>query len=140
MHQPLRILLVDDDEVDALLVERAVKRTELPIQLQRASNGAEALALLEAKSDSEQPPFDIVFLDLNMPIMGGFEFLETVRNSENLRSLVVFVLSTSNHEEDLANAYRLGVAGYLVKSTVSPEYGRLVALLDSYANAVTLPR
>lgn len=137
MTPPYQVLLVEDDEVDALFVQRAVKRTSSDIELTRAVNGQAALELLRKAVPAERP--GLLLVDLNMPVMGGLEFLEHLRGDPQLSKLTAFVLTTSNHEREIARAYELGVAGYLLKSDVSPGYERLVDLLDTYATVVTPP-
>jgi CheY-like chemotaxis protein len=81
----------------------------------------------------------IVLLDLNMPRMDGFEFLRALRTDQALQDLVVFVLSTSEAETDRSRAYHENIAGYVVKSSVGSQFGRLARLLLTYQTAVTLP-
>lgn len=85
-----------------------------------------------------EQPF-VVLLDLNMPRMTGIEFLREVRMDPKLRSTIVFVLTTSNDEQDRRASYDLNVAGYLVKDDVGPDYARVLELLERYSNTVTFP-
>ena len=74
-----------------------------------------------------------------MPRMDGFEFLQALRSDPRLRDLVVFVLSTSEADADRTRAYHQNIAGYLVKSSVGPQFARLARMLLSYQSVVTLP-
>jgi len=75
-----------------------------------------------------------------MPVMNGFEFLEYVRESPSLQDTVIFILTTSNDDNDRTRAYENNVAGYMVKSAVGPQFAKLAYLMDAYRNAVELNR
>ena len=110
------VLLVEDDDVDVMNVKRAFKKQNIELPVHVAKNGVEALELLRLGGDN---PFSngstVILLDLNMPKMGGLEFLSELRSDPSLRSFVVYVLTTSNQESDLRGAYDLNVAGYILK-------------------------
>lgn len=98
----LHILLVDDDEVDVMNVQRAFKKNNIINPLYTAGNGLEALTLL--RGDGTTPPIPstrrLILLDLNMPKMNGLEFLRTLREDPELRALTVVVLTTSDDDRD----------------------------------------
>ncbi|MGB0732896.1 MAG: response regulator, partial [Pontibacterium sp.] len=81
----------------------------------------------------------IVLLDLNMPRMNGFEFLEELRADQQLKRTIVFVLTTSNDDTDRARAYENAIAGYMVKSQVGPQFKKLTQLINSYQQTVSFP-
>ena len=139
MNNPMNILLVEDDDVAAESVIRSLRKVSPQIDVEVAENGKAALELLGGLGEATKinKPF-LVLLDLNMPVMNGFEFLEHIRNSENLSDIVVFVLTTSNDDRDKTAAYHHNVAGYMVKSAVGPQFSKLAHLLDSYQHAVSL--
>ena len=91
------ILLVEDDQIDAMIVKRALKEIKVTNQLDIAADGEEALALLQ-KPDNEKP--GIILLDLNMPRMNGFEFLQTIKQDKFLKRIPVVVLTSSSEEQD----------------------------------------
>ena len=111
------ILLVEDDDVDILNVQRAFKKMNYPNPLYVAHNGVEALDMLRGTNGVSKlsPTPRIVLLDINMPMMNGLEFLKEIRQDKELQSLSAFVLTTSSDHHDLAEAYSSHVAGYLVK-------------------------
>ena len=136
---PVKILLVDDDDVDAEMVVRGFRshRDANPITI--AENGIEGLEILRRNgNDPYSKPF-LILLDLNMPGMNGFEFLDELRDDPKLRDSIVFVLTTSNAEADRARSYRKNVAGYIVKSNVGPSFKKAVDLIDCYWATVTMP-
>jgi CheY-like chemotaxis protein len=131
------ILLVDDDDVDAMGIERALKKLKIANPMIRARDGIEALALLQ-KPDCIELPY-LILLDINMPRMNGFEFLDQIRKNPALSSSVVFVLTTSDDDEDKISAYQKHVAGYIVKKKVEDGFVPLIDMLDHYWRIVELP-
>lgn len=134
------ILLVDDDEVDKISIRRALRRLEQSLDIIDAGNGIEALNLLRGENGRRKikPPL-IVVLDLNMPRMGGIEFLDQLRADAELQSSVVFVCTTSGAAEDVAAAYEHNVAGYVRKSRSANSFEDIAGLLGRYLHAVELP-
>jgi CheY-like chemotaxis protein len=126
----IHILLVEDDEVDVMNVKRAFKKNNITNPLTVAGNGIEALEVLRQASDGEGPR--IVLLDLNMPRMGGIEFLRAIRADEKLKMLSVFVMTTSNEDKDKVDAYNLNVAGYILKPLSMDQFIEAVSKLNSY--------
>ena len=99
--------------------------------------GLEALEAL--RNDTVERPF-IVLLDLNMPRMNGMEFLSAIRSDPNLSDIVVFVLTTSQLDEEISAAYKKNIAGYIVKSSSNQDYKQLIRFLENYWNIVELPK
>lgn len=125
----LNILLVEDDEIDIMNVQRAFRKNNITNPLFIARNGLEALEML--KQDQVPMPH-IVILDINMPKMNGLEFLQAVRKDNELKHLNVFVMTTSNDDNDKINAYNLNVAGYILKPLSFEKFIASVATLNSY--------
>lgn len=129
----VNILLVEDDEVDVMNVKRAFKKNNVTNPLIIANNGLEALNIL--KKTQEEKPHElpkIILLDLNMPKMGGIEFLKELRQDENLKNLSVFVMTTSNEDNDKISAYNLNVAGYVLKPLSMDQFMNVVSTLNNY--------
>lgn len=141
MKKETTFLLVEDDEVDIMAMKRAFKKHKIANDLLIAQDGIEALEILQGCHPTQpRPSSAIVLLDLNMPRMNGHEFLNAIREDEKLKSLVVFVLTSSAHEIDIAQAYSNHVAGYIVKADFA--HGGLtqaLELLDNYWRVVELP-
>jgi hypothetical protein len=136
----VHILLVEDNEIDVMAFERGIKKNDVLNPLTVAENGQVALDILRGKHPTKTVgPHRIVFLDLNMPIMTGVEFLEEIRRDPELNSTVVFVLTTSDHEVDLVAAYKKNVAGYILKSRVGEACRNLHDLMRSYWRIVVIP-
>lgn len=130
------ILLVEDDDIDAMAVQRGFDKHKIANQIVRAKDGLEALELI--RSEGIERPY-LVLLDLNMPRMNGFEFLEQVRVDDELKKTTIFVLTSSKEEEDVLKAYDLHVAGYFVKSEVGAEFNEIIHLLGGYWKVAHLP-
>jgi len=115
--QPYVILLVEDEEADAGLVKWALEKNHIQAALHHAVDGYEALAFLGQRAPNfiNAPRPDLILLDLNMPRMGGLEFLTAVKKDQALRDIPVVVLSTSNAERDVFASRDLGAADYFNK-------------------------
>ena len=96
-----------------------------------ANNGIEALEILRS-TDNELYKPKIILLDLNMPRMGGIEFLKEMRQDPALSKLSVFVMTTSNEDGDKIDAYNLNVAGYILKPLSMDRFISAVSTLKSY--------
>lgn len=123
------LLLVEDDEVDVLSLERALARLPAVFPIEVARHGEAALQWL--RSESHPLPF-LILLDINMPRMNGHEFLAELRRDPMLRTLPVAVLTTSPHESDRERLYQLGIMAYLVKPTRSEEYVEMLRSLAEF--------
>jgi CheY-like chemotaxis protein len=131
----LNILLVEDDEVDIMTVQRAFKKGNIANPLYLAGNGVEALALLRGNPGQPSlipPERRLILLDLNMPKMNGLEFLRELRSDPTIRHIPVVVLTTSNEERDRVDAYHLNVAGYILKPVTFSVFVELMITLDKY--------
>lgn len=130
----INILLVEDDEVDVMNVKRAFKKNNVLNPLFVANNGLEALEMLRGKNleTAITPLPRIILLDLNMPKMGGIEFLRELRKDDRLKNISVFVMTTSNEDSDKVNAYNLNVAGYILKPLSMESFIHAVSTLNNY--------
>ncbi|MFO0577863.1 MAG: response regulator [Polyangia bacterium] len=133
----LTILLVDDDDIDVMNVQRALKKAGLETPLYIAGDGVAALELL--RSGSLPTRRLLVLLDINMPKMNGIEFLRAIRKDPTLKSLCVVVLTTSNEERDRIEAYQLNVAGYLLKPVTFHNFVEVLLTLNRYWQLMEMP-
>lgn len=136
MRNSKPILLVEDDIVDAMTVERALGDLEISNQLIHKINGEEALEYL--RSDSNETPC-VILMDLNMPKMNGLEFLRLIKANETSKEIPVIVLTTSSEEQDVDESFKLGVAGYMVKPVDYKEFLEKIRVIDSYCTLIELP-
>lgn len=135
-YKEVTLLIVDDDDIDAIALERALLKLRLLNKVQRARDGREALELL--RGGAIPAPY-IILLDLNMPRMNGLEFLEVLRTDPHLTHAVVFVLTTSKSDEDLVAAYRKHVAGYVFKQHMDRDFLEVIGFIEHYWRLVELP-
>ena len=136
----VHILLVEDDEIDVMGIQRAFKKLKIANPVTVASNGVEALHILRGEGDYEklEKPY-MMLLDLNLPRLNGIELLTELRRDPELKSTIVFVLTTSKDEQDRGAAYDLNVAGYMVKSEIGRNFMKLVSMLDHYWRVIEFP-
>lgn len=137
----INILLVEDDEVDVMNIKRAFKKSNISNPLFVASNGIEALGMLRGESGfpAMPPSRRLILLDLNMPKMGGIEFLHELRADPDLRMTPVIVLTTSNQDRDRVEAYQLNVAGYILKPVTFTNFAEAMATLNKYWTLCEMP-
>lgn len=133
------ILVIDDDDLTSELVERSLRDEPGQFRIIAAADGAEGLRQLRGGTPGSATRPMVVLLDINMPRMNGFEFLQAVRSKKNLRDSIIFVLTTSDDEEDRCRAYQKCVAGYIRKSDVGRGYCKLAQLISSFCDTVHLP-
>jgi CheY-like chemotaxis protein len=139
-RKTMHILLVEDDDVDAEMVIRAFQNQNADYQFTIVNDGIEALKSLRGDATSAPLPKPyIVLLDINMPRMNGFEFLHELRQDSLLKGDIVFILTTSNREEDKFAAYQSHIAGYILKSKTGQDFINIIQLLNSYCATVEFP-
>ena len=136
-HKEVTILLVDDDDIDAMGVQRALSQLKIANQIVRARDGIEALELLRTHGAVPRPC--VILLDINMPRMNGIETLAALRSDSALASSVVFMLTTSQDDQDKLASYAQHVAGYIVKRQAGNGFLRVMEMLDNYWRIVELP-
>ena len=124
------ILLVEDDRVDIMTVQRALKKIDVSNPLFIARTGVEALEMLRGDGVPKiDPPPSLILLDLNLPKMGGIEFLKELRSDPELKTLQVIVLTSSNEPSDRAAAYEYEVEDYIVKPHSFDEFSKAISLI-----------
>jgi CheY-like chemotaxis protein len=112
----VNILLVEDDYLDTMIVERNLRKMNVIHKLFIARNGQEALDMLRGNGYEKINPLpSIIMLDINMPRMNGLEFLSELRADKQLKDIKVFIMTTSDQDEDRVATEKMGVSGYIVK-------------------------
>ena len=124
----LNILLIEDDMIEVMKLNRATSSLQLNHKITEANNGEVALEMLE---DKDNLP-DIILLDLNMPKINGIEFLKILKADEHLKYIPTIILTTSNNKRDLLECYKIGIAGYVLKPLKYEDYVSKIEKLLSY--------
>jgi CheY-like chemotaxis protein len=123
MQRVVKILLVEDDQLDQMEVQRTLEKKNILYRMKIAINGEQAFkALEEDDSESYSGKPDLILVDLNMPKMNGFEFLRELKSHDKWKDIKVFILTTSEDASDKSEAAKLGVSGFITKplKLVSP--------------------
>lgn len=113
-NRVINILLIEDDNLDVMDMQRMLDKMNILHRTTVARNGEEALEILRHTNLDEAKP-DIILLDINMPKMNGHEFLTIVRKNEAWKDLKIFVVTTSDERSDRDATKKLGISGYIVK-------------------------
>jgi CheY-like chemotaxis protein len=137
---PVRILLVEDDDGDAKAVERTFLKARIANPLLRVRDGVEAMEMLKGTDQQPrlEPPY-LLLVDLNMPRMNGIQLVSAIREDPRLHETIVFMLTTSNRAEDKQAAYSLNVTGYILKERAGEDFLKLFNLVDTYWRIVEMP-
>lgn len=130
------ILVVDDDQIDAMTVKRALKDNDILNDVIIAENGEKALEYLR---NENMPRPCIILLDLNMPKMNGLECLKLIKTDEKIQSIPVIVLTTSRSEQDKMESFKLGIAGYMIKAVNYHEFVDIIRTIKDYWDVSELP-
>ncbi|MRR10006.1 response regulator [bacterium] len=143
MRDNIPILLVEDDQVDVMTVQRAFKRNNIINPLQVVGNGQEALDYLHRLGRCADPAAcptpGIILMDINMPVMNGIECLKALKADEQLKKIPVIMLTTSKEECDRVESFRLSVAGYIIKPVEFEKFVEAVKVLNLYWTLSELP-
>jgi len=141
MHPEFHILLIEDSETDAKIIQRALKEAKIEHRLTVLRNGHDALEYLvglgQAGTSPKNEP-DLVLLDLNLPGLDGMQLLARVKSDPQLCIIPVVVLTTSRRDEDILQSYRAGANTYIQKPAEYPRYRDLVRTLRRYWHETAL--
>jgi two-component system, chemotaxis family, response regulator Rcp1 len=139
--KPIEILLVEDSPGDVRLTQEALREGKVRNNLTVAWDGVEALAYLRQEGPyAEAPRPDLILLDLNLPRMDGREVIEAIKTDPSLRRIPIVVLTTSQAEEDVLQAYDLHVNCFITKPVDLEGFIRVVrSIEDFWLTIVKLP-
>jgi len=123
------ILITEDNPHDLELTLMALKKHNLANNIHVAKDGEEALDFI---FNNPRPYLKAIFLDLNLPKVNGLEVLRKLKADDRTKSIPVVVLTSSRHERDLTETYRLGVNSYIVKPVRFDEFVRTISDIGLY--------
>lgn len=129
MNEKKIVLLIEDDPLDVISVERSIRKLDVAHELWTAYNGVEGLSLLRDSQKKGKLP-DIILLDINMPKMNGIEFLKELRNDEKFKKIKVYVMTTSTEEQD--NAKPFDISGYIIKPLNFNDNTKRASSMDNF--------
>ncbi|SCF24321.1 Response regulator receiver domain-containing protein [Micromonospora viridifaciens] len=139
---PVRILVVDDDPGDVLMIEEALADSDVDKVIDVVNDGQEAMEFLRREGrhvDARRP--DVILLDLNMPRMDGRQVLGAVKQDEDLRTIPIVVLTTSNADTDILGSYTLQANAYVTKPIDLDDFNDVVRRIDEFfGRVVVLPK
>lgn len=139
---PVRILVVDDDPGDVLMIEEALGDSDVDKVIDVVNDGQEAMEFLrrEGRHTEARRP-DVILLDLNMPRMDGRQVLGAVKQDEDLRTIPIVVLTTSNADTDIVGSYTLQANAYVTKPIDLDDFNDVVRRIDEFfGRVVVLPK
>jgi CheY-like chemotaxis protein len=139
---PVRILVVDDDPGDVLMIEEALADSDVEKVIDVVNDGQEAMEFLrrEGRHTEARRP-DVILLDLNMPRMDGRQVLGEVKQDEDLRTIPIVVLTTSNADTDIVGSYTLQANAYVTKPIDLDDFNDVVRRIDEFfGRVVVLPK
>lgn len=139
---PVRILVVDDDPGDVLMIEEALVGSDIEKVVDVVNDGQEAMEFLrqEGRHAQARRP-DVILLDLNMPRMDGRQVLSEVKNDEDLRTIPVVVLTTSSSDSDILGSYTLQANAYVTKPINLDDFNDVIRRIDEFfGRVVVLPK
>lgn len=137
MRNSKPILLVEDDRTDTMIVKRALEELKVTNKLIQTADGSQALDYLQ-NTDNKRPC--LILLDLNMPKTNGIEFLNIVKADDVLKKIPIIVLTISTQVQDVVNAFKLGVAGYIIKPVDYIKFVEAIRTVTLYWTLSELPR
>lgn len=119
-NKAMTLLIVEDDDVDFWSIERTLQKLKITNPIKRATDGIDAFEILCRETDAEATSKSaMILLDLNMPRIGGLDFLRRLREDTYLRDIPVMVLTTSERNEDIIEAYKYDILSYVVKNDLA---------------------
>jgi CheY-like chemotaxis protein len=137
----INILLVEDDHVDVMNVQRAFKKLNIDYPLHVAYNGQEALNMLRGsngKARLSSGPL-IILTDINMPKMNGIEFINELRKDPEFETTPIFIMTTSNDLNDKSEAFKMNVAGYILKPLSFEKFASNISVLNCFWHLCEFP-
>lgn len=129
----LSILFIDDDEIERLKFKKVCNEFNASNSILEAENGKQALALV----NENNPTFDLIISDLNMPVMDGFQFLAELKKNSTLKRIPIVIISSLDDKETIQQCYDLGISSYFNKSEqFSKHKSNLISILDYWQKVV----
>lgn len=131
--RPAEVLLVEDNDNDAEITRIGFRQAKFAANLHHVVNGEECMAFLRKEGKySAAPTPDLILLDLNMPRMDGREVMQEIAADENLKHLVIIVMTSSDADTDVLMSYKLNCNSYIVKPVGFENFSKVIQSLGDY--------
>ena len=134
------ILLVEDDPGHARLIQKNLKRARVSNNVVVATDGQQAIDYLFGKGSSQPPQRPLlVLLDLNLPVLDGYQVLSRIKENPQTKHIPVIVLTTTDDREEVARCYELGCSVYITKPVDYSQFSEAIRQLGLFLTVVTVP-
>ena len=138
MSGPVTIVMIEDDEGHARLIERNIRRAGVSNQIVPFANGTDAMAYLLAAEQRKGEPM-LILLDLNLPDMTGIEILRRVKETPHLKTSPVVVLTTTDDAQEIKRCYELGCNVYVTKPVNYENFANAIRQLGLFFSVIQVP-
>lgn len=139
---PVTILLVEDDPGHALLIDKNLRRAGITNNIITLDNGQKAVDFLfkegDYRADANPAPL-LILLDLNLPVLDGYQVLKIIKNDERTRQIPVVMLTTTDNPHEISRCYELGCNIYLVKPVDYGQFSEAIRNLGLFLSIVKVP-
>ena len=137
-HQPVTIIMVEDDEGHARLIEKNIRRAGVCNEIRHFASGTAALEHLLSPAVRDNGPL-LVLLDLNLPDMSGIDILTKIKADEQLRRAPVVVLTTTDDQREIQRCYDLGCNVYITKPVEYDTFSQAIRQLGLFLSVMQVP-
>lgn len=141
-HQPMTILLVEDDPGHAVLIEKNLRRAGISHDIVTVNDGQSAVDLLlkrdRSPGDAHEDP-QLVLLDLNLPVLDGYQVLKIIKQDERTKRIPVIILTTTDNPSEVAKCYELGCNAYVTKPVEYEAFCRAIQNLGQILSVMNVP-
>ncbi len=141
-HEHIIILLVEDDPGHALLIEKNLRRAGIVNQIVKLDTGQKAVDFILKKGEyrgKDHPAPFLILLDLNLPVLSGYQVLEAIKNDEQAKSIPVVILTTTDNPHEIRRCYELGCNVYVTKPVEYEQFSEAVRKLGLFLSIVQVP-
>jgi len=141
-HQPITILLVEDDPGHAVLIEKNLRRSGITQEIITVNDGQSAVnVLLERDSSQSEAHSDpvLILLDLNLPVLDGYQVLKTIKQNERSKRIPVIVLTTTDNPSEVTRCYELGCNAYVTKPVEYEAFSKAIQNLGRLLSIIQVP-
>ena len=136
-QQQATILLVEDEQAHARLIERNLRRNNIENKISRVEDGLDALDFINRFNTSTQPL--LVLLDINLPSLSGYQVLQRIKENPRTRHIPVIVLTTTDDQHDVQRCYELGCNFYIAKPINYKKFTEAIAAVGRFLTLVQVP-